>query len=79
LNYGEYASDDLIHRLAEALEASEDELRILAKRVPEPVKHRALQRPDAFLVFAGYDDATLDQLLARLGHAPKRRVERRVS
>jgi transcriptional regulator with XRE-family HTH domain len=36
LNYGDYASDDLLHRLAEALDTSEDELRILAKRVTEP-------------------------------------------
>lgn len=73
LNYGAYASDDLIHRLAKALDGSEDELRILAKRIPEPVKRRVLQRPDAFLVFATCDDVTLDRLLSDLGHAPRRR------
>ena len=46
LNYGVYPSDDLIDRIADALEADEDELRVLAQRVPEQVKRRAIERPD---------------------------------
>src|ERR1039457_3358999 len=45
LNFGDYPSDALIHRLADALDADEDELLILAKRVPERIKRRVLQRP----------------------------------
>ena len=71
LNFGDYPSDALIHRLADALEADEGELLLLAKRIPEPVKKRVLQRPDAFLAFATCDDATLDRLLAEIGPRPR--------
>lgn len=71
LNFGDYPSDALIHRLADALDADEEELLILAKRVPETVRKRFLQRPDAFRVFAKCDDATLDKLLKALGQKPQ--------
>ena len=70
LNYGDYPSDALIHRLADALDADEGELLVLAKRVPEPVKKRVLQRPDAFCAFATCDDATLDKLMVEIGQTP---------
>jgi transcriptional regulator with XRE-family HTH domain len=70
LNYGVYPTDDLIHRLAIALDADEDELLVLAKRVPECVKRRVIERPDAFLAFAACDDAVLDKLLLQIGHVP---------
>jgi len=70
LNFGDYPSDALIHRLAEALNADEEELLILAKRVPEPVRRRVLQRPDAFRAFATCDDATLDKLMTEIGQVP---------
>ena len=81
LNYGDYPSDALIHRLAAALEADEEELLILAKRVPAPVKKRFLQRPDAFRAFAACDDATLDKLMVQIGQVPKprKRAKRKVS
>ena len=77
LNYGDYPSDALIHRLAVALDADEEELLILAKRVPAPVKKRFLQRPDAFRAFAACDDATLDKLMTEIGQAPKPRKSKR--
>lgn len=78
LNFGDYPSDALIHRLADALEANEDELLILAKRIPEPVKKRFLQRPDAFCAFAECNDETLDELMVQIGQAPaKRRTKRK--
>lgn len=77
LNFGDYPSDALIHRLADALEADEEELLILAKKVPEPVKKRFLQRPDAFRAFASCDDVTLDKLMAEIGHTPKPRKAKR--
>ena len=80
LNFGDYPSDALIHRLADALDADWEELLILAKRIPEPVKKRVLQRPDAFRAFATCDDATLDKLMVQIGKAPKprRAAKRRV-
>ena len=77
LNFGDYPSDALIHRLADALEADEEELLILAKRVPELVKKRFLQRPDAFRAFAGCDDETLDKLMTEIGKMPKPRKAKR--
>ena len=81
LNYGDYPSDALIHRLAEALEADEEELLILAKRIPELIKKRFLQRPDAFRVFAACDDPTLDKLMVQIGQVPtpRKRAKRKVS
>ena len=73
LNFGDYPSDALIHRLADALDANEEELLILAKRIPEPVKKRVLQRPDAFCAFATCDDATLDKLMTHIGRSPRPR------
>ena len=66
LNYGQYPSDDLIRRLAVAIECNVDDLRVLAKRVPESVRRRAIERPDAFLAFAACDDAFLDRLLFQI-------------
>ena len=76
LNYGEYPSDELIHRIAVALTADENELRVLAKRIPEPVKQRAIERPDAFLAFAACDDAVLDKLLVQISQIKTKSVRR---
>ena len=79
LNYGDYPSDALIHRLADALDADEEELLILAKRIPEPVKKRVLQRPDAFCAFASCDDATLDKLMGEIGKTPRPRKAKKAT
>ena len=60
LNFGDYPSDALIHRLAEALEADEEELTVLAERVPDRIRKRVLQRPEVFGALADCDDKTLD-------------------
>ena len=64
---GEYPSEALIHRLAETLDGDEDELLLLAKKIPVPVRKRILQRPDAFIAFAACDDQTLDKLMGEIG------------
>jgi hypothetical protein len=48
LNLGDDPFGASIHRSVAALEVDDEELRILAQRVPEFVKKRLLQRPDAF-------------------------------
>lgn len=70
MTYGEYPSEALIHRLAHALEADEDELLVLAKRVPERIRKRVLQRPDVFGALAECDDTTLDKVLGHIGRLP---------
>lgn len=76
LDFGDYPSDDLIRRLAEALEADPDELLVLAEKVPEPIRRRVLERPDAFKALAELDDPTLDRLLAQIkpNTNPRRRT-----
>ena len=70
LDFGDYPSEELILKLAKALEADADELLILAKKVPEDVKKRVMQRPDAFRKLASLDDEALDKLLEE----PRRRA-----
>ena len=67
LQYGDYPSDALIGKLAKALDADADELLFLAKRIPDRMKRRILERPDAFYTLAGLDDEALDRLLAQIG------------
>jgi transcriptional regulator with XRE-family HTH domain len=71
LNFGDYPSDALIHRLADALEADEEELLMLAKRVPDRIQKRVLQRPEVFSVLANCDDKTLDKVLGTIGGTAK--------
>lgn len=66
LDFAEYPSDDLILRLANALDADADELLILAQKIPPKIKKRVLERPDAFRQLAGLDDKELDSLLTHL-------------
>lgn len=63
LDFGEFPSEALIHRLADALKADEYELLVLAEKVPPEVRSRFFERPDAFRLLAGLDDILLDGLL----------------
>jgi HTH-type transcriptional regulator, competence development regulator len=66
LDFGDYPSEELILKLATALDTDEDELLVLAKKIPEQIKDRVLKRPDAFRKLAQLDDETLDRLLEDL-------------
>ncbi len=77
LNFGDYPSDALIHRLADALEADEEELTVLAKRVPDRIRRRVLQRPDVFGALANCDDKMLDKVLGTIGGKAKNKSTRR--
>jgi transcriptional regulator with XRE-family HTH domain len=67
LQYGDYPSDALIRKLAKALGGDTDELLLLAEKVPDRIRKRVLDRPDAFYTLAGLDDEALDRLLAQIG------------
>jgi transcriptional regulator with XRE-family HTH domain len=79
LDFGDYPSEALIHRLAGALDADEDELLLLAEKVPDKIRRRVVQRPDAFRAFATCDDDTLDRLMVEIGQAPNNSPPRRRS
>ena len=63
LEYGDYPSDQLIGKLAKALDADADELLILAKKIPPQIRRRVLERPDAFRKLADLDDEALDRVM----------------
>jgi transcriptional regulator with XRE-family HTH domain len=71
LDFGEYPSEDLIYRIAAALEVDGDELLILAKKIPDRIRQRVFQRPDVFRALARCDDKTLDKVLAQIGSGVK--------
>jgi transcriptional regulator with XRE-family HTH domain len=66
LDFGPYPSDALIGKLAAALDADEDELLLLAQKIPQGIKRRVLERPQAFRTLAALDDKTLDLVLAEV-------------
>lgn len=63
LSFGEFPSEDLIRSLAKALKGDVNELLLLAEKVPDSIRKRIMQRPDAFRKFAQLDDETIDRLL----------------
>ena len=73
LDFGDYPSEDLIGRLAEALAADEDDLLVLAGKMPQRVKIRVMERPDAFRKIADLDNQALDALLRKLDRVLRER------
>ena len=68
LNFGDYPLEKFIHKLADVLDTDEEELLLLAHKVPEVIGERVRERPDAFRTLAGLDDEALNQVVA---HAEK--------
>lgn len=67
LDFGDYPSEELILKIAKALDTDADELLLLAKKIPASVRKRVIQRPDVFLKLAALDDEALDRIVADLG------------
>jgi HTH-type transcriptional regulator, competence development regulator len=67
LDFGDYPGEGLIRKLAKVLGADEDELLLLAEKIPDDIRKRVVQRPDAFRKIARLDDKELDKLLEELG------------
>ena len=66
LDFGDYPGEALIRKLAKTLDADADELLILAEKVPDRIRKRVLERPDAFGKLARLDDGALDRLVAQI-------------
>lgn len=62
LQFGDYPSEKFIHKLATELDADEDELLLLADKVPESIRKSILQRPELFRRIAKLSRRTLDEL-----------------
>ena len=67
LDFSDFPSEKLIRRLAKALGGDVDELLLLAEKVPDTIRKRVIQRPDAFRKFAALDDKAIDKLLEEHG------------
>lgn len=65
LDFGHAPGEQLILKMADALDVDADELMLLAHRIPERIRERVLARPEAFRRLAAMDDKTLDLLLAQ--------------
>ena len=66
LDFGDVPSERLIQKLADALDADEYELLVLAEKVPPDVRRRFFERPDVFRALVGLDDKTLDAVMSNL-------------
>jgi transcriptional regulator with XRE-family HTH domain len=73
LHFGDYPSEKFIHKLADELEVDEEELLLLADKVPEGIRRRIRERPDVFGALAGCDDATLDKVMVQIKRKPSRK------
>lgn len=67
LEVGHSPSEVLIHKLAVELDADEEELLLLAEKVPELIRRRVCERPDVFRVVAGMNDREMNRLLEQYG------------
>ena len=66
LDFSDFPSEKLIRRLADILDGDVDELLLLAQKVPDEIKHRVLERPDAFRKIAKLDNETLNWILEQI-------------
>lgn len=66
LEEGHGPSEKLIHKLAMELDGNEDELLLLADKVPEVIRQRIKERPEDFRKLASLDDRTLDGLMTKV-------------
>lgn len=71
LDFAQYPSEELIRKLAKALKADEDELLLLAKKIPADIRERVIERPDAFRKIASLDDEMLNELLKEIERKEK--------
>ena len=62
LHFGDYPSEKFIHKLAGELQADEDELLLLADKVPASIRCKIRQRPEFFRKLAKMDGKELDAL-----------------
>jgi transcriptional regulator with XRE-family HTH domain len=66
LDFAQFPSEDLIRKLAAALDADVDELLLLARKIPDEIKQRVIDHPEVFRKIAQLDDETLKKLLKDL-------------
>ena len=73
LEEGHGPSEKLIHKLAVELDGDEEELLLLAEKVPEVIRRRVIEQPEAFMALAQLGDADLTEVLK---HVPVKSAKR---
>src|SRR5690349_4604232 len=58
--------EETIKRLAAELGGDVDELLLLARKIPEQIKQRVIERPDVFRKMASLDDEALNKIMKEL-------------
>lgn len=76
LDFGDSPSEALIHRLAGTLDGDEDELLLMAGRIPDAISRRILDQPEVFRALARCDDETLKTVANTVQKDAKSRGER---
>jgi len=66
LHFGDYPSEKFIHKLSDELHADEDELLLLADKIPTTIHNRIRQRPGFFRMLVALNDLQLDELESKL-------------
>jgi transcriptional regulator with XRE-family HTH domain len=66
VDFAAFPSEETIRKLAKVLEADVDELLLMAEKIPDHIRKRVLQRPEAFRMIASLDDKSLDRLVATI-------------
>lgn len=65
LDFDGSASESLIHRLADVLDADEEELLLLAHYVPKRITDRIFEQPEVFRTLASLDSNELERVAKR--------------
>jgi transcriptional regulator with XRE-family HTH domain len=68
-----YPGEELVRKLAAALDADETKLLLLARKVPPLIRERVLERPDDFCKLAALNNASLDEVIRHLARRKKAR------
>ena len=63
VDFAAFPSEDTIRKLAKVLEADVDELLLMAEKIPDYIRRRVLEKPEAFRMIASLDDKSLDRLV----------------
>jgi HTH-type transcriptional regulator, competence development regulator len=63
VDFAAFPSEETIRKLAKVLEADVDGLLLMAEKIPDHIRKRVLERPDAFRMIAKLDDRALDKVV----------------
>ena len=66
VDFAAFPSEETIRKLAKVLDADVDELLLMAQKIPDRIRRRVLERPEAFRLIAELDDQSLDRLVSTL-------------